>query len=175
MRVKIASLSAPCLRHSRRNRGYFLIELLFAVAFAASLAAVLCTGVGSFTSSYQYLNEQLRMQQAGQYMQVLLAKHLAYNATEITITSQQEVNFKTIWGNKSSKIYANKQGLYISTKTGTGTGSNPLFIPSWAVENWQVSKVAANRLYISFELTGVRSRRHFAQLLLCQNGEIRDE
>ena len=75
---------------------------------------------------------------------------------------------------KKIVIYYRNGGLYLQTTTGNGTGTNPLFIAGVQVKNWQVQRLAARSLRISFALQGQREERSFEQVLTCYNGEISD-
>ena len=105
-------------------------------------------------------------------MQSLLEKQLAYNATGITITASGSICLNTITGNKKLVIYYRNGGLYLQTTTGNGTGTNPLFIEGIKVTAWQVQKISAQRLRISFALKGQNGERSFEQVLTCYNGEV---
>lgn len=156
------------------QRGFLLLEYVFSLAVGALLAAVVCSGLQRAVNSWQLLEEQLHLQQAGSYMLGLLEKNLAYNATAITINKLGNLEMDTIHGNKKLLIYTNNQGLYLRTTTKTGSGSNPLFLPDFAVTGWQVHKLSDTALRISFRLQGERSQASFSQLISCNNGAITD-
>ena len=158
----------------RGERGFLLLEYVFSLAVGALLAALVCNGLQRAAASRQYLQEQLQLQQAGSYMQGLLEKNLAYNATAITINKQGNLEMDTIFGNKKLLIYTNNQGLYLRTTTKTGSGSNPLFLPDYPVTDWQAQRLSDSALRISFHLQGRRSQATFSQLISCCNGAISD-
>ena len=67
------------------QRGFLLLEYVFSLAAGAVLAALVCTGLGRTALSWQRLQEQLALQQAGGYMQSLLERQLGYNLSLIHI------------------------------------------------------------------------------------------
>ena len=149
-----------------------LLAYVVGLAVGAALAALVCTGLGRTALSWQRLQERISIVQAGSYMQSLLEKQLAYNATGITITASGSICLNTITGNKKLVIYYRNGGLYLQTTTGNGTGTNPLFIEGIKVTAWQVQKISAQRLRISFALKGQNGERSFEQVLTCYNGEV---
>lgn len=165
---------APCLNAHPREKGFMLLTYVASLAMGAVLAALVCTGLGRTALSWQRLHEQLSLAQAGSYMQALLEKQLCYNATAIEIAPSGVLRLNTIMGNKKIVIYYRNGGLYLQTTTGNGTGTNPLFIAGVQVKNWQVQRLAARSLRISFALQGQREERSFEQVLTCYNGEISD-
>ena len=94
------------------QKGFLLMEYVFSLAAGAVLAALVCTGLGRTALSWQRLQEQLALQQAGGYMQSLLERHLGYNATAIRIKSTGELELDTIMGNKKLLLYCRNGGLY---------------------------------------------------------------
>lgn len=158
----------------RQQKGFVLLEYVFSLAVGALLAVVLCSGLQRAMSSWQYLEEQIQLQQAGSYMQGLLEKNLAYNATAITINKLGNLEMETIFGNKKLLVYTNNQGLYLRTTTKNGSGSNPLFLPDYPLTEWQVQKLSDTALRISFRLEGQRSQATFSQLIHCYNGVVTD-
>ena len=151
-----------------------LLEYVVSLAIGGALAALVCTGLGRTALSWQRLVSQLELAQAGSYMQGLLEKNLAYNATAITINKQGNLEMDTTFGNKKLLIYTNNQGLYLRTTTKTGSGSNPLFLPDYPVTDWQAQRLSDSALRISFRLQGRRSQATFFQLISCSNGAISD-
>ena len=160
------------------QRGFFLLEYVFSLAAGAVLAALVCTGLGRTALSWQRLQEQLALQQAGGYMQSLLERHLGYNATAVRIKSTGELELDTIMGNKKLLLYCRNGGLYLQTTTGNGKGTNPLFIAGVEVSQWQAAKLNDNSLRISFTLANTQGsgrQRHWEQIYRCYNGEVFDE
>ena len=154
------------------------MEYVFSLAAGAVLAALVCTGLGRTALSWQRLQEQLALQQAGGYMQSLLERHLGYNATAIRIKSTGELELDTIMGNKKLLLYCRNGGLYLQTTTGNGKGTNPLFIAGVEVSQWQAAKLSDNSLRISFTLANTQGsgrQRHWEQIYRCYNGEVFDE
>ena len=184
MRQVLSAWSVPwslaCPKSSKRSRyyrcsgqkGFMLLTYVVGLAVGAALAALVCTGLGRTALSWQRLQERISIVQAGSYMQSLLEKQLAYNATGITITASGSICLNTITGNKKLVIYFRNGGLYLQTTTGNGTGTNPLFIEGIKVTAWQVQKISAQRLRISFALKGQNGERSFEQVLTCYNGEV---
>ena len=161
-------------RHTQK--GFLLMEYVFSLGAGAVLAALVCTGLGRTALSWQRLQGELALQQAGGYMQGLLERHVSYNATAIRIKSTQDVELDTILGNKKLLLYCRSGGLYLQTTTGNGKGTNPLFMTGVEVSQWQATKLSGNSLRISFTLTNAQgSQRHCEQILYCYNGEIIDE
>ena len=158
-----------------RQRGYLLLEYVFGLAVGALLAVVVAAGLGRSVSSWQFLVEQLSLQQAGHYIQGFLEKHLAYNATAIKIKRAGNIEAATILGNKKLLFYINNKGLYLRTTTKSGSGSNPMFLPDYPLSQWQVQRVNANTLCVRFSLQGKHGEASFAQVLTCYNGAITDE
>lgn len=159
-------------------KGFLLMEYVFSLAAGAVLAALVCTGLGRTALSWQRLQEQLALQQAGGYMQSLLERHLGYNATAIHIKSTGELELDTIMGNKKLLLYCRNGGLYLQTTTGNGKGTNPLFIAGVEVSQWQAAKLNDNSLRISFTLANTQGsgrQRHWEQIYRCYNGEVFDE
>ena len=76
-----------------------LLTYVVGLAVGAALAALVCTGLGRTALSWQRLQERISIVQAGSYMQSLLEKQLAYNATGITITASGSICLNTITGN----------------------------------------------------------------------------
>ena len=164
------------------QRGFLLLEYVFSLAAGAVLAALVCTGLGRTALSWQRLQEQLVLQQAGGYMQSLLERQLGYNATAVRIQSTGDLELDTIMGNKKLLLYCRNGGLYLQTTTGNGKGTNPLFMAGMEVSQWQATKLSGNSLRISFTLTnaqgGLRSKgaqRQWEQIYYCYNGEVFDE
>ena len=155
-----------------KQGGFVLLNYAVGLAVGAVLAALVCTGLGRTALSWQRLQEQMSLAQAGSYMQTLLEKQLAYNATAITVTTNGNINLSTITGNKKIVIYYRNGGLYLQTTTGNGTGTNPLFMAGIRVNTWQVEKISAKVLRISFSLQGQRGERSVEQLVTCYNGEV---
>lgn len=169
-------LCCNCLvKLKSKQQGFLLTELVCSLALAVMLAAMVTAGLGNIINGWQYLREQIQLQQAGYYMQSILEKNLSYNAVAINIKDKQEIAYTTILGNKSALFYCNKQGLYLRTASGSGVGTNPVFLPSYTVQQWQIRKVNSQQLYVSFCLQGKYGRRFFEQLLICCNGEIKNE
>lgn len=160
----------------REQKGFLLMEYVLSLAAGALLAALVCTGLGRTALSWQRLQGELALQQAGGYMQGLLERHVSYNATAIRIKSTQDVELDTILGNKKLLLYCRSGGLYLQTITGNGKGTNPLFMADVAVSDWQVTKLSDTSLCISFTLQSSQGlQRHCEQILHCYNGEIIDE
>ena len=160
------------------QKGFLLMEYVFSLAAGAVLAALVCTGLGRTALSWQRLQEQLALQQAGGYMQSLLERHLGYNATAIRIKSTGDLELDTIMGNKKLLLYCRNGGLYLQTTTGNGKGTNPLFIAGVEVSQWQAAKLSDNSLRISFTLANTQGsgrQRHWEQIYRCYNGEVFDE
>ena len=159
-------------------KGFLLMEYVFSLAAGAVLAALVCTGLGRTALSWQRLQEQLALQQAGGYMQSLLERHLGYNATAVRIKSTGDLELDTIMGNKKLLLYCRNGGLYLQTTTGNGKGTNPLFIAGVEVSQWQAAKLSNNSLRISFTLANTQGsgrQRHWEQIYRCYNGEVFDE
>ena len=91
---------AHFMKAAPEQKGFLLMEYVFSLAAGAVLAALVCTGLGRTALSWQRLQEQLALQQAGGYMQSLLERHLGYNATAVRIKSTGELELDTIMGNK---------------------------------------------------------------------------
>ena len=160
------------------QKGFLLMEYVFSLAAGAVLAALVCTWLGRTALSWQRLQEQLALQQAGGYMQSLLERHLGYNATAIHIKSTGKLELDTIMGNKKLLLYCRNGGLYLQTTTGNGKGTNPLFIAGVEVSQWQAAKLNDNSLRISFTLANTQGsgrQRHWEQIYRCYNGEVFDE
>lgn len=158
-----------------KRQGFMLTEIVCSLALAATLAAIVASGLGNIIDGWQYLREQIQLQQAGCYMQSILEKNLSYNAVAVNLNDKQEIAYTTILGNKSALIYTNKQGLYLRTVSSSGSGTNPVFVPSYAVQQWQARRISSRQLYVSFYLQGKYGQRWFEQLLTCYNGEIQNE
>ena len=170
------SVFAHFRKAAHEQKGFLLMEYVFSLAAGAVLAALVCTGLGRTALSWQRLQEQLALQQAGGYMQSLLERHLGYNATAIRIKSTGDLELDTIMGNKKLLLYCRNGGLYLQTTTGNGKGTNPLFMADVAVSDWQVTKLSDTSLCIIFTLTSSQGlQRHCEQILHCYNGEIIDE
>lgn len=161
------------LRH--KQQGFLLTELVCSLALATTLAAMVATGLGNIIDGWQYLREQIQLQQAGCYMQSILEKNLSYNAVAVNLNDKQEIAYTTVLGNKSALIYTNKQGMYLRTVSSSGSGTNPVFVPSYTVRQWQARRISSRQLYVSFYLQGKYGQRWFEQLLTCYNGEIQNE
>ena len=172
---RTVSSCAPWWRLCRSKRGVLLVDYVMSVAVGAMLAALVCAGLGRTAISWQRLLGQLELAQAGSYMQGVLEKQLAYNATAIRIRSDGNLELDTVEGNKKLLIYYHNSGLYLQTTTGNGTGTNPLFITGVEVKDWEAEKVSAQRLRIKFTLQREQRERSFVQLLTCCNGEISHE
>lgn len=173
MQERIPALMGKA-RHTQK--GFLLMEYVLSLAAGAVLAALVCTGLGRTALSWQRLQGELALQQAGGYMQGLLERHVSYNATAIRIKSTQDVELDTILGNKKLLLYCRGGGLYLQTTTGNGKGTNPLFMADVAVSDWQVTKLSDTSLCISFTLTSSQGlQRNCEQILYCYNGEIIDE
>ena len=169
---------AHFMKAAPEQKGFLLMEYVFSLAAGAVLAALVCTGLGRTALSWQRLQEQLALQQAGGYMQSLLERHLGYNATAIRIKSTGELELDTIMGNKKLLLYCRNGGLYLQTTTGNGKGTNPLFIAGVEVSQWQAAKLSDNSLRISFTLANTQGsgrQRHWEQIYRCYNGEVFDE
>ena len=169
---------AHFMKAAPEQKGFLLMEYVFSLAAGAVLAAFVCTGLGRTALSWQRLQEQLALQQAGGYMQSLLERHLGYNATAVRIKSTGELELDTIMGNKKLLLYCRNGGLYLQTTTGNGKGTNPLFIAGVEVSQWQAAKLSDNSLRISFTLANAQGsgrQRHWEQIYRCYNGEVFDE
>lgn len=169
------SLCVRSCRLRRENKGFILLELTAGLAVSAVLAAMVCIGVQSFTKNWQVLQEQIELQQAGNYMQGVLEKHLAYNALATTVAADSKVSYQSLLGSKSYAVYPAKSGLYLRTSTAAGEGVNPLFIEGITVSGWQARRVDERNLLLEFTLHGKRGSRNFSQLITCYNGEVHDE
>ena len=172
------SVFAHFRKAAPEQKGFLLMEYVFSLAAGAVLAALVCTGLGRTALSWQRLQEQLALQQAGGYMQSLLERHLGYNATAIRIKSTGALELDTIMGNKKLLLYCRNGGLYLQTTTGNGKGTNPLFIAGVEVSQWQAAKLNDNSLRISFTLANTQGsgrQRHWEQIYRCYNGEVFDE
>ena len=169
---------AHFMKAAPEQKGFLLMEYVFSLAAGAVLAALVCTGLGRTALSWQRLQEQLALQQAGGYMQSLLERHLGYNATAVRIKSTGDLELDTIMGNKKLLLYCRNGGLYLQTTTGNGKGTNPLFIAGVEVSQWQAAKLSDNSLRISFTLANTQGsgrQRHWEQIYRCYNGEVFDE
>lgn len=158
------------LRHKRQ--GLFLVEMTASLMICAVLAALVCTGAGSCYRSWQTLQEQIELQQAGSYMQGTLEKHFGYNALSIWLAGDGKVSYQSLLGSKSYAVYPANNGLYLRTSTPIGDGVNPLFIEGLPVSDWQARRLDGKRLLLSFTLHGKRGARAFTQIITCYNGEI---
>lgn len=167
----MAGCIVTCCRRCRRQGGFLLAELQLGLAIAAITALLTCTAVARCCTSYVYLQEQLRLQEAGRYMLSNLEKGLSYDARSISLENNK-ISYVALLANKKITIYSEKNGLYQRTVTGTGTGINPLFMEGVAVKKWEVRKAAPRLLYISFSLQGSKYSQTFAQLIPCYNGEV---
>lgn len=173
MRGGVARRSAICSL-LRNERGFLLVDFVLSLFVVALLTALVGCGLGRFAHGWQYLQEQLGLRQAGYYMQSRLEKDLGYSAVRITLATDGEISAATISGNKRLLFYQKQQGLYLNTSTGSGSGSNPLFIPDYPVSAWEVRRLDANRLYIAFTVSGSLCTRRFTQVIYCCNGVIDD-
>ncbi|MGM9582986.1 MAG: hypothetical protein ACI3WU_04640 [Phascolarctobacterium sp.] len=175
MLQRMVGICAPWWRLCCSKRGVLLVDYVLSLAVGAILAAILCTGLGRTAISWQRLLGRLELAQAGRYMQGVLERQLAYNATAIKIRADGSLELDTIDGNKKLLIYHSKGGLYVQTTTGNGTGTNPLFIAGVEVKAWEAERISDQRLRIKFSLQGERCEGSFSQLLTCCNGEVSHE
>ncbi|MDY2637844.1 MAG: hypothetical protein SOV56_07950 [Phascolarctobacterium sp.] len=172
---KMAGSYAPWWKAYLKQRGFMLMEYVVSLAIGGALAALVCTGLGRTTLSWQRLVSQLELAQAGSYMQGVLEKQLCYNATAVRIRADGNLELDTIEGNKKLVVYYRSKGLYLQTTTGAGTGTNPLYLTGIDVSAWRAEKISGRQLRIDFVLQGQGVERRFVQLVTCCNGEITDE
>lgn len=169
------NLGVRCSRLRRKSKGFLLLEAALAMAVSAVLAALVCGGAQSFAKNWQILQEQIELQQAGNYMQGVLEKHFAYNALQVSVAADNKLSYQSLLGSKSYAVYPAKSGLYLRTSTAVGEGVNPLFIEGIDVSGWQARRVDERNLLLRFTLHGKRGSRTFRQLITCYNGEVYDE
>ncbi|WP_405380251.1 hypothetical protein [Phascolarctobacterium sp.] len=167
--------SAIYCRLSSKERGFILLPTVVAIMVSAALAALVACGLARCSQGWLRLQDEIRLQQGGRYMQSILEKDLSLDAVRITINQDGKIVYTSVLGCRTVSIYPSQKGIYQRTQTNSGSGVNPLFPEDVPVKNWQVRPLADNKLLIGFTLQGKYHEKEFWQVITCCNGVVSDE
>jgi len=161
--------------HRRLQRGYLLLELLLAFMVALLTLALAFNATSSLRYTISALHDGWQLQEAERHIAAQLEKALAYDAQSITLQSGSKISYSGIQGNKQYTLYADSRGVYLRTRTGKGTGINPVSLAEVDVSNWQVQRLAEHLLRLSYTLSINKSERQVVHYFTCYNAVIADD
>ncbi len=151
------------------------MELLLAFIVAVVTLTLVFNATGSLRQTLTAIHDGWQLQEAERYISVQLEKALAYDAQSISLQADGKISYSGIQGNKQYTLYADSKGLYLRTRTGKGTGINPVSLAEVAVLNWQVKQLTAQQLRLSYTLAINKTERQVVQYLTCCNAVIADD
>lgn len=160
------------------NRGFFLLQLQLSLAAAAFLGALLCTFSVGFLREWREVRSQTNLRDTGRYILSALEKELGYESVSVNIYRENDgkdaIKCESHYGNKAVAFLWKTPYLYKRTKTGSGIGTNPLYVNGYYVKDWKVKRVSEKLLLISFFLEKNSGKHLFRQLVYCGNGLVND-
>ncbi len=166
-------------KHYKKQYGFVLLELQITIAIIAILTLVCYQDFCLLLQGWQRLRTDMYLQNAGRYMQSVLAKDLGYEGNLLTLTTDAKGDCKIICTtNHAGKTFTytlERNGLYKQTKTITTTGKNPLFIPDCQVIEWQAVKLDEKRINLQFTLAKNERQQIFTQHIHCLNGTVNED
>ncbi len=155
-----------------KQKGWILEEVVVVTALCSILGIALTMAVIRFAATFQSLATQIQLQEAGHYIMTNLNHDWGYLATSVDITDEQRIVCTTIYGRRKLVHKLELGKLYRVTRTGNGTGTNPIFLEGYTLENWQVLKASERSILVQFDLCKDSYRNSFRQLIFCVNGEV---
>lgn len=170
-----------CLISSRRHKGSLLLEVLLGFVVVSIAIMVFSARATQLFSSWQRMERDTELFDAGRYMLTKLERELSISSTSVSILNGNKLNITTEWGERKLEIFlqpvfsgAVEDGLYMRTITNDGSGVNPVFIRDCFVDNWRVERISDKEIFVSFDLYKDQRRKTFARIFYCVNGEVRD-
>lgn len=152
-----------------------MLELVLAFTVALLTLTLAFNATSSLRYTISALHDGWQLQEAERHIAVQLEKALAYDAQSIILQSGAKINYSGIQGNKQYTLYADNRGLYLRTRTGKGTGINPVSLAEVDVSNWQVQRLAEHLLRLSYTLSINKSERQVVHYFTCCNAVIADD
>lgn len=170
--------SAICsLWKENSSSGFLLLELQAEMFLLLLLLPIIISGMAMSWQSWERLQGEAELRDAGRYILNRLEKDICLNAEIVTIKKNNAGNSKfielqTMERKRVIRVYWEKQRLYRKILTTAGSGNNPLYINDILVEQWQVEKADAKNLVLSFDLHKGKHSQSFRQLMHCYNGVV---
>lgn len=160
----------------KRHKGFFLLEIVLGMAFLGIITLLFGREMLTLFGGWRRMETDADLLDAGRYMLTKLERHIALEATDITLHNN-EIRCKTVYPAKTTRVFLNPSvmGLYFETTTSEGTGTNPLFIRDCLVSNWWVRLKGERKVYLSFTLTKNERTKDFCRLLNCVNGKVQND
>lgn len=160
----------------KRRKGFFLLEIVLGTAFLGITTLLFGREMLSLFGGWRRMETDADLLDAGRYMLTKLERHIALEATSITLHNN-EIRCKTVYPAKTTRVFLNPsvRGLYFETTTNEGVGTNPLFIRDCLVSNWRVRRKGERQVYLSFTLTKNERTKDFYRLLNCVNGKVQND
>lgn len=160
----------------KRHKGFFSLEIVLGMAFLGIITLLFGREMLSLFGGWRRMEIDADLLDAGRYMLTKLERHIALEATDITLHNN-EIRCKTVYPAKTTRVFLNPSvmGLYFETTTSEGTGTNPLFIRDCLVSNWRVRLKGERKVYLSFTLTKNERTKDFCRLLNCVNGKVQND
>lgn len=163
-------------RQFNKEKGFFLIELVFSLCFMAMLAALIVRSLGQIVFSWTNLSNQTSLFDVGHYMLGTLEKNLAYESALITISKDGSNNAKltcqTIQGNLVYIFTYEHKHIYKTIRKANGSGKNPLYVSACEVINWQVIQLSEQELLVEITLQQGNKQSKVSRIFYCLNGRI---
>lgn len=156
----------------RRQRGFLLMEAAMQIVLGTIVTCILLTAINNFCSSSSKLAAEIQLQDASRHILLQLEKNIGYIAMNIRLQNESKIICTTLNANKQLTIYPEKHGLYQNTRTGRGSGINPLSIEGINVEDWNIKQVSERELLIKFKLSKNGVTREFSHIQYCYNARI---
>lgn len=152
-----------------------MLELVLAFMVALLTLTLAFNATASLRNTLSILHDGWQLQEAERHIAVQLEKALAYDAQSITLQSGSKISYSGVQGNKQYTLYADSKGLYLRTRTGKGTGINPVSLAEVDVSNWQVQRLAERQLKLSYTLSINKTERQVVHHFICCNAVIADD
>lgn len=170
--------SAICFSWNNKSEaGFLLVEFQAGLFLLFLLLPLLASGLGLSWQSWDRLNGEAELRDAGRYMLTRIEKDIGMNAVVVTIKGNNAsgrafLELQTLESKRMIRIYCEKQRLYRKILTTAGSGNNPLYINEVLVEGWQAARIDERSLLLSFELRKGKHKQSFSQLIYCYNGVV---
>lgn len=152
-----------------------MLELVLAFMVALLTLTLAFNATASLRLTLSTLHDGWQLQEAERHIAAQLEKALAYDAQSITLQSGTKISYSGVQGNKQYTLYSDSKGLYLRTRTGKGTGINPVSLAEVDVSNWQVQRLAGHLLRLSYTLAINKSERQVVHYFTCCNAVIADD
>lgn len=161
--------------HLSRQQGYLLLELVLAFMIALLTITIAFNATASLRCTLAVLHDGWQLQEAERHIAVQLEKYLAYDARSINLQTDGKISYSGVQGNKQYTLYADSRGLYLRTRTGKGTGINPVSLSEVDVSDWQVQRWAEHVLKLSYTLSVNKTKQQIVHYFTCCNAVIADD